>query len=204
LIESYRTPAEAVTRELEKVKGSRFLADLAPVPTAEAALARIDGLRRQHHDARHHCWAYRLGPQGEDWRSSDDGEPSGTAGRPILDQLEGHALTFCALVVTRWFGGVKLGAGNLARAYGAAAAGACESARVRVVRLTRRVRVVHPYDCAGAVQGLLSAIDLAPTDAEYGADVRLALDVPVRDVDRVLRELVDRTAGRARVDLLEE
>lgn len=204
MIEEYRTPAAPENVELEKIRGSRFLANLAPVTDAEAALAIVDALRRRHHDARHHCWAYRLGPAGDDWRFQDDGEPAGTAGRPILAQLEGHALTDAVLVVTRWFGGTKLGAGNLARAYAAAAATVCERAQVRTVRITRRVRVRHGYDDSRAVQGLLVALSLTPADRAFGADVRLDLDVPVRDVERVLREVVERTAGRARAELSEQ
>ena len=193
----YRTPAAELRHEIDKIKGSRFIATVAPVQTAEEAGAAVERVRGEFNDARHHCFAYRLGSGGERFRYSDDGEPSGSAGRPIDQQIEAHDLTDVVVVVTRYFGGTKLGVGGLRRAYGGAAAAALERVAVRTVVVTREVAFEHPYECSGAVQGLLAARGLAPRSAEYGASVRLVLSVPVGEVEGFLEELRERTAGRA-------
>ncbi len=198
--ESYRTLAAPVRHEEPKVKGSRFLATLAPVATREEAEALVQRVRKELHDARHTCFAYRLGPDARDFRSSDDGEPSGSAGKPMLAQLEGAELTDVVAVVTRWFGGTKLGVGGLVRAYGGAVAAALERAEVREVVLTERVVVRYPYVCTGAVEPLLASFGLRPVESEWGADARLVLDVPIARVDALLDELRERTAGRARAE----
>lgn len=114
--DSYLTiaaPAEAIYKE----KSSKFLAYAYPVRTEEEIRERLDALRKRYYDATHHCYAWRLGPQGELFRSNDDGEPSGTAGKPILGQLLSHSLTNCLVVVVRYFGGTKLGVSGLLQAY---------------------------------------------------------------------------------------
>ena len=127
---SYRTLAATGVAEIE-VSRSRFLAEASRVETEEDARAAIVRVRRAHPDARHHCTAFVLGPRREIERSNDDGEPSGTAGAPILDTLRGADLTDAVVVVTRWFGGTLLGTGGLARAYGDAARAALEAAGIR-------------------------------------------------------------------------
>ncbi len=107
---------------------SRFLADLFPVETEQEAQERIAEVRKKYYDARHHCYAFRIGPDGRTARSSDDGEPSGTAGMPILHVLTGRDVTNVLIVVTRYFGGILLGTGGLVRAYGGAASDALDAA----------------------------------------------------------------------------
>ncbi len=192
----FRTLTGETRFEIEKQKGSRFLGCATPVRDEEEAKRYLDAVRAEFHDARHHCWAWRLAPDGEPWRYSDDGEPSGSAGRPILQQLEGADVSGAMVVVVRWFGGTKLGVGGLVRAYGAAAREVLEAAEIRTVIRTRRVRFAYPYDCEGAVQGLLSATGLAPVASAYGAACELAFDVPLPQVERFVAEFVDRTAGR--------
>lgn len=193
----FRTLADELRHEIDPIKGSRFLATVAPADSADAAEAFVERVRTEFASASHHGWAYRVGAAGDVFRSSDDGEPSGSAGRPILAQIEGHDLTNAAVVVTRWFGGTKLGVGGLMRAYGGAAGQTLDRARITTVVITRRVTLDHPYVCSGAVQGLLAAHDLTPVSARYDAEVTLVLDVPERDLDAFARELSDRTAGRA-------
>jgi len=194
---TYTTLAAELRHEIDKVKGSRFIATACPVATPEEADAFVERVRREFHDARHTCWAYRLGRGGETWRFQDDGEPSGSAGRPILQQIEGHDLTDVVIAVTRYFGGTKLGIGGLVRAYGAAARECLERARTRVVVLTRRIIVSHPYECSDGVQALLAARGLRAISGEYGESVRFEVDVPEGEVEGFLSELRDRTAGRA-------
>lgn len=192
----FRTLTGEARFEIDKQKGSRFLGCATPVADEDAAKRYLAAVRAEFHDARHHCWAWRLAPDGEPWRYSDDGEPSGSAGRPILQQLEGADVSGVMVVVVRWFGGTKLGVGGLVRAYGAAARAVLEEADVRTVIRTRRVRFTYPYDCEGAVQSLLTATGQVAVASDYGAHCELAFDVPLPDVERFVAEFVDRTAGR--------
>ena len=158
--------------ELE-VTRSRFIATLAPVRDEAAVGALIDGVRGRFHDARHHCTAMVLGPDGQRRRSSDDGEPSGTAGAPMLAVLTGAGLTDVVAVVTRYFGGTLLGAGGLVRAYGGAVAAAVDAAdRLRQVPVVR-VRVEVGHATAGRVEHqlhhLAGELDLEVAPGEYGA-----------------------------------
>ncbi|WP_052666287.1 IMPACT family protein [Nitriliruptor alkaliphilus] len=145
------TIALPVRTEIE-VTRSRFVADLVPVTDLEAAAAVVAGARREFHDARHHCSAWILGPEGGQTRSNDDGEPSGTAGAPMLAVLDGAELTDVVAVVTRYFGGTLLGAGGLVRAYGQAVSTAVQEA-VRVARqLVVLIEVRAPHAEAGRVE----------------------------------------------------
>jgi len=202
-VASYLTPAEEARYEPPPIKGSRFLASVAPVADEEQAAAYVERLRAEYDDARHVCFAWRLGPAGSLHRSSDAGEPSGSAGRPMLAQLEGHGVSDCVAVVVRYFGGVKLGVGGLMRAYGGALGACLDRARLVAVEVTRAVRVVFPYDCSGPVQGLLRAEGLIAADGRYGAEVELLLRVREDRLDAFLLDLADRTAGRARVEVEE-
>lgn len=157
-------------------KGSRFLAVLVPVETETGATVALDELRSEHRDATHHCWARRLGLPARE-RSSDDGEPAGTAGMPILQVLRGAELSDAMIVVVRWYGGTKLGKGGLARAYAAAAREALEGVR-RVERVERvTLEVVLPYAQVGAVKRLLDSPGCLLLSEEYGEAVRLELSI---------------------------
>lgn len=195
----FRTVAGEHRHEIDPIKGSRFLTSVAPAADPDEAEAFVARIRAELAGATHNCWAWRCGRDGEVFRSSDDGEPSGSAGRPILQQIEGHGLTNVAVVVTRWFGGTKLGVGGLMRAYGGAAGKTLDRTPCKVVVVTRRLVVEHPYECSGAVQRLLAAHGLEPLEATYEANVRLVLEIPERDAPAFERELLDRTAGRARL-----
>ena len=195
----FQTVAEEFQYEIERIKGSRFLATVSPCNSIESALELVERLRGECKGASHHCWAVRLGPDGAQFRSSDDGEPSGSAGRPILLQLEGHDLTQLVVVVTRWFGGTKLGVGGLMRAYGGAAGQALDRANLRTVVITKRLIVNHPYECSGAVSALFAARSIVPLSAAYDAEVCLELELPERDLETFTRELRDCTSARASV-----
>lgn len=148
---------------------SRFLARARRVEDEESARSFFAAIRSLDHDARHHCTAFVIGPDGSLRRSNDDGEPSGTAGRPMLEVVSGRELTDVAVVVTRWFGGTLLGTGGLARAYADATAAALDAAGVRERRLWSRARVTAPIGQAGAVEGRLRR-DADVLDADYGPD----------------------------------
>lgn len=197
----YRTLTRAFRGEIEVIKGSRFLALASPVADEDDAARHLSATRAEFPDASHHCQAWRLRGPGDRFRASDDGEPSGSAGRPVLQQIDGHGVVDVSVIVVRWFGGTKLGVGGLMRAYGGAAGHALDEAPIATVLVKRRVEVHHPYACSGPVQGLLAAWDLEPREAAYGEDVALVFDIPLRDVDRFASEITDCTAGQARVQV---
>ena len=199
MLESYRTLSGPCRHEVDKVKGSRFLGLAAPARSEEEAQELLASARREFHDARHHCSAWRLGTGGEVFRWSDDGEPSGSAGRPLLAALEGRELVDTAVVVVRWFGGTKLGVGGLVRAYGEAAAAVLDLAPQEVVTLRRRFELRHAYELSGPVAALLAEFELAPTESEYGAEVRLVVELPLARCEAFLAAHIERTAGRGRL-----
>ena len=187
------TLAAVATSSLE-IKHSRFITHAAPVQSPEQALAFIaqvsDG------DATHNCWAYRIG--GE-YRSSDDGEPSGTAGRPILAAIEGQGYDQVVAVVTRWYGGIKLGAGGLVRAYGGAAAECLRVAERRPLVVMGEVRLSCHCDDLGSVHAALhahAAHKLAEHFHETGANLHLQL--PATQVEALKIQLRDATRNRVR------
>ena len=134
-------PVEVAMRE----RSSKFLSYIYPVETEEQIKEALDALRKRYFDATHHCYAWRLGPEGEQFRANDDGEPSGTAGKPILGQLLSHELTDCLIVVVRYFGGTKLGVPGLIAAYKEAAANAIEAANVIEKTVDRHLQIDFPY-----------------------------------------------------------
>jgi len=178
MIERFRTLAARMGFEAEPSKGSRFIARLAPVRTEDAAKAFLIEVAREFDDARHICYAWRIGPGGERTRANDAGEPGNSAGRPILLQLEGHGVTDVVAVVVRYFGGVKLGVGGLMRAYGGAAGQALDRAEIIEVEVRDALACQHDYATSDAVAGALAAFGLAPLGASYGADVRFTVQVP--------------------------
>ena len=183
---------------LDPVKGSRFIATLAPVETVDEAAQVLARVSAAWPDASHHCWAWRL--RDERARSSDDGEPGGSAGRPILAQIDGHGVVDVVVVVSRWFGGTKLGVGGLMRAYGGCAGKALDRAALRVVVATLPLVVTCDWADSGGVDRALARAGLVPLETDYGARVRRTLAVPEDDVGGVRRALMDATGGRADID----
>jgi uncharacterized YigZ family protein len=184
----------APASHLLEAKHSRFLAQAAPATSPEQAL---DFLRQVGDpDATHNCWAYRIGPG---YRSSDDGEPAGTAGRPILAAIDGQGYDQVVVVVTRWYGGIKLGAGGLVRAYGGAAAECLRLAARRPLVMLRTVELACPFDDLGHVHAAVlahKAERLEESFEESGA--RLTLQLPVERVDALKSQLRDATRNRVR------
>lgn len=180
----------------DTVRKSRFRAVAVPVASPEEALAALETLRDPK--ATHNCWAFRVGDQ---FRSSDDGEPGGTAGRPILAAIDGQGVDGVLVVVTRWFGGIKLGAGGLVRAYGGTAAECLRTAPVEEVEPRVRLAVTVPFDDAGAAWGVIRREGLTPVDETWeAAGPRLVLEVPAGGEERLRRLLTDATRGRGRVE----
>lgn len=134
-------PAEAALRE----RSSKFLAFAWPVRNEEEIRIHLEDLRKRYYDATHHCYAWRLGPDGSAWRANDDGEPSGTAGKPILGQMLSRSITNCLVVVVRYFGGTKLGVPGLIAAYKDATAAVLDTAEIVERTVGRIIRVDFPY-----------------------------------------------------------
>ena len=186
---SYAAPAGESWGEIRE-KGSVFLAWIGPAASEDAAKAALDNLARRHPDASHHCWAWRLGAPPRE-RSSDAGEPSGTAGIPILQVLRGAGLSDVLAVVVRWFGGTKLGKGGLARAYAGAArealAGLPVIQRVPTVRLSIQV----PYEKVGAVKRLIHPPAIELEAEEYAESAQLILLIHEDRRDSLCEALAD-------------
>jgi uncharacterized YigZ family protein len=195
---TYRTLVGEHRHEIPKIKGSRFIATVGPASSRERAEVFVQRVKMEYHDARHTCSAYRLRADNA-FRHDDDGEPSGSAGRPILQEIEARDLVDVVVAVTRYFGGTKLGVGGLVRAYGGAAGAALDGTAIRTVRLTRRIVVEHAYDDSGAISAALAATGVTPSDATYGERVRLTFHVPLEEARSFCRRVVDRTGGRAAV-----
>lgn len=197
---SYLTLARDAEVEIE-VKRSRFRCTLRRVETEDAARAVVDGLRREHWDARHHCSAFRIqqhaagAPLVPVERSSDDGEPAGTAGAPMLDVLRGHEVSDAVAVVTRWFGGTLLGAGGLVRAYGDAVRAALAEAGTLRRTLVREHLLELDHADAGRVESDLRARGIAVLDRQYDARVALTLGVLPGEEPRLATLLAELTAG---------
>ncbi len=195
----YRS-VEGRARSEIKVKGSRFIAEVFPVASEDEASAIIDEIKRREHAATHHCTAYRLGPGGEVFRYNDDGEPSGTAGLPILRQIEGRDLTNTLLVVTRYFGGTKLGTGGLARAYSDAASDALDRAKIVEHVISERVNVSFDYDDTAAAMRTIERFGARVVESTYADRARLALEVPRSRVEAFGQAFVDALAGRGSLE----
>ena len=191
---AYRTVKQPGEAELV-IKRSRFIGRCFPVADEQEALRLLEQVRRQHWDATHNCYAYSVGVSGACARYSDDGEPSGTAGLPMMEALRRSGVTDALVVVTRYFGGILLGAGGLVRAYSAAAAAAVRSAGEVEMRDGVRLSLETPYPLWGRVEPLLR--ERAQLDeVRYEAAVHAAAWVRQEQSDALVRALIDRTDGR--------
>lgn len=189
-----RTIATPVSIERERIRGSRFVAHLAPASDEPQALAVATTIAARHADASHNCWAFRLA--GGRARSDDDGEPGGTAGPPILRRLEGAGLADVVCVVTRWFGGTKLGTGGLVRAYGGAAAAAIAAAHITVVPRLARFQLAHPWELTTPIAAVLAGHGATTVDVSYGVEVVMAVTVPLARADEFVAAVREATSGR--------
>jgi uncharacterized YigZ family protein len=196
MVDRYLAVARAGVHESE-IKRSRFLCTLAPAADEEAAQAVIRDVRRAHPTASHNCFAYVIGPDGRLHRASDDGEPGGTAGTPMLQVLLGREVRDTVAVVTRYYGGVQLGAGGLARAYGGAVSAALDEIGTVERRRLTLLAVTVDHVRAGRLENDLRSAGHVLRDVRYGAEVTLALGVPEGEVAAFTSWLADVTSGAA-------
>ncbi|MET9483903.1 YigZ family protein [Streptomyces sp. NPDC006638] len=198
--EQYRTVARAGVHETE-VNRSRFLCALAPVADEREAQDFVAGIRKEHPAASHHCFAYVIGADASVQKASDDGEPGGTAGVPMLDMLLRREMRYVVAVVTRYYGGVKLGAGGLIRAYGGAVGEALDVVGVRTRRRFRLATVTVDHQRAGKLENDLRATGRAVREVRYAEAVTIGVGLPDGEVDTFRAWLADTTAGTAVLEL---
>ena len=196
MVEQYKTVYRGGTGEITEKK-SRFIANVRPVETEEEALDFIEEMRKKYWDARHNCWAYVLGERQEIMRCSDDGEPSQTAGKPMLDVLTGAELTNTAVVVTRYFGGTLLGTGGLVRAYSSAVQeGLGDSVLITKCQGTELL-VETDYNGIGKLQYLFGQRQIPMMDTEYTDKVKFTVLVPVSRVEEIKKAVTEATSAQA-------
>ena len=199
MVEQYKTVYEGGTGEIVEKK-SRFIANVRPVETEEEALAFIEEMKKKYWDARHNCSAYILGERQEQMRCSDDGEPSQTAGKPMMDVLDGAGLTNTAVVVTRYFGGTLLGTGGLVRAYSAAVQEGLKNSRIITKYWGTELLVGTDYNGIGKLQYLFGQRQIPILEAEYTDQVQFTVLVPVSRVQEIRKAVTEATSGQASME----
>lgn len=202
--DTYKTllkPAQAQLKE----KGSRFIAQAAPVNTRTAAELFVKKISEQHYDATHNCFAYRVGWQeNEETRYNDDGEPAGTAGKPILQAVTGRDLTHIVVVVTRYFGGTKLGTGGLVRAYGKAAGQALDAGKIVTRYITTLLGIEEcPYELTNTVMKAVDKYDAELAYQHYDTHATFQLRVRSSQLDSFMTFLKDESGGKLNPQILE-
>ncbi len=201
-MDEYLIPFQEATAEVVE-KRSRFIGHIWRVASEEGARACIEAARKQYHDARHNCWCYRI-REGKLLRYSDDGEPQGTAGQPMLNVFEREDVWDVCCVVTRYFGGILLGAGGLTRAYGGTAKLALNAAGVSRMRLWATMAVPCTYPLYERMKLLVESCGGSIEGTEYGADILLTVTLPAQRQTELVRQVADLSAGTLEPLLVEE
>lgn len=183
--------------EMNKVKGSRFIGNTWQVRTNEEVESHLAEIRAREPSATHHCWAYRI--DNNTFRWSDDGEPTGTAGAPILRQIDGRKLHRVLVVITRYYGGTKLGSGGLIRAYGDAASEVLDGAEIIKEVEQAIIHLRFDYDDTAAAMQVLHRFNAQVIEQEYAADTRLIIHVRKRDAELLKSAFIENLAGRGEV-----
>ena len=199
MLEQYKTVYEGGEGEIVEKK-SRFIATVRPIESEEEALKFLEEMKKKYWDARHNCFVYSIGMNREFTRCSDDGEPSGTAGRPMLDVILGEDIYNVAVVVTRYFGGVLLGTGGLVRAYSKAVQEGLAASRVILKKKGISMKITTDYTGIGKIQYIAGERKLPILDSEYTEKVMMKLLVPVQDVESVQKAITEGTNGRAVIE----
>ena len=182
------------SKGLFKDNGSRFIAHAYPVSAEDELKSIVASLKKEYHDARHHCYAYRLGYRRDIFRANDDGEPSSSAGRPILGQIDSLELSDILIVVVRYFGGIKLGIPGLIRAYRTSAADALDHAEIIEKTATERYRLTFGYMDMNGVMKILKDLGLSACRQDFGMSCSLETDVRLAAVP-LFTEMIEKTGG---------
>lgn len=203
-MEEYRAIISGGVDEIVEKK-SRFIGYTAPTESEEEATAFIDSIRKKHYDARHNCFAYSLGTDKQPLeRCSDDGEPQGTAGKPILEVIKGSGIRNICVVVTRYFGGTLLGTGGLVRAYTEAARAGIAASQVHVVRSLTEAKMEFGYTELGRLNYLIEQTDAAIVSTEYTDTVTMTVRVYTPVYEAFVRQVTETTGGTVEVVRLAE
>lgn len=181
-------------------KKSRFIANVFPVESEEEASSIIEKTRKKYWDARHNCYAFSVGGINGTSKCSDDGEPQGTAGRPILEVIAGEGICNVLIIVTRYFGGTLLGTGGLVRAYTMAAKEGLAGSRVVLKESGKKVIIQTDYTGIGKLQYIAAQMGVAVISTSYGADVGMELAVPYNKVEAFVKKVLEATFGQAVID----
>ena len=197
---NYKTVAGAATASFIEKK-SEFIGNIAPCRTEEEAIAFIQEIRRQHRKATHNCYAYIL-RDNNIARHSDDGEPGGTAGAPMFEVLKKEGLTDVCCVVTRYFGGILLGAGGLVRAYTSGARIAVEAAQIKEMRMAEQLRLTLDYSLYGKIGAALSEFDVRICNEDFAANVTLTLYTEQEKSKALSAQLTDICSGKINIESL--
>lgn len=202
-MESYKTVYSGGSGEIVEKK-SRFIADVFPVTSEEEALERLEETRKRYWDARHHCWAYVIGRNLAAERMSDDGEPAGTAGKPILEVIRGRGITDVLIVVTRYFGGTLLGTGGLVRAYTASAAEGLRHSEIITRFHGFKLKITSDYTALGKIQYLLAQRKISILESVYTDKVETTALIPDEEEKPLFQEIMDGTNGQAEMEKVQE
>lgn len=195
--DEYTTVDDSFTYEIDKIKNSRFIANVFMVNNRDCVGIALDKIKKKYHNARHNCFAYLIKQNNKiDFRSSDDGEPQGTAGKPILNCLEGSGLFNILVVVTRYFGGTKLGTGGLIKAYSEAAKEVLEKAPKQVVEIKKTLTFSYKYDYTNLVMSMLNQYEAQKQTEKYGDTIQLTITINKAFVSKFISEILERSNGR--------
>lgn len=197
--EQYKVIYRGGTGEIVEKK-SRFIATVRPIQTEDEAFSFIEETRKRYWDATHNCHAFVLGVRNEIARCSDDGEPSGTAGKPMLDVLLGEGIHNAAVVVTRYFGGTLLGTGGLVRAYSGAVQAGLAQSEIIEKRLSHKLRIKTDYTGIGKIQYIAGTMQLLILDSEYSDVVVVTVLTCLQNKDSFIKKVTEATSGRAVID----
>ena len=201
MLENYKTIYAGGEGEITEKK-SRFIATVRLVEKEEDALAFIEEMKKKYWDARHNCYAYSIGEHREFTRCSDDGEPSGTAGRPMLDVILGENIYNVAVVVTRYFGGILLGTGGLVHAYSKGASMALANAEIVNMEVADSLKISCDYTMYGIANSVLSEFESIIRDTEFTDSVCIYADVKTELTESLTAKLIDRCNGKVKIEKL--
>lgn len=196
--DSYRTLGSAGTHEI-KIKASRFIARGFPVADADEATARLESIRKKEYSATHHCFAWVTGLESEIFKYSDDGEPSGTAGRPIYQVITGRELKNTLIVVTRYYGGTKLGTGGLIRAYSQAASELLDEADIIEKLICDRLEFSLPFALYDRLMRIINTDKLEIVEQDFADQVKMVINIRKSKTDKFTAQLIELTGGKIEI-----
>lgn len=199
ILDSYKTIEESSSAEL-KILNSKFIAYAFPVSAQSEITQRISEVRKKHFDAAHFPYAYRTGTEGNNFKSSDDGEPSGTAGKPLLEVIDRNNLTNVLIIVARYFGGTKLGTGGLRRAFHESALNCIESTRIVEKFITERIRIETDYVFMNSIMKHIESNKLRLAENNCDDKCRLTIEVRISETENLKKAIVDMTNAKVRFD----